>query len=427
MTHSDFNREAAEHQQALRATVATCEASFAQAQDEFRAVESRWDALAERREEYQVLEDACRSIEALADAGLSRQFWGTRATDDEVATHLVGVRATVAEVAAELDAVATERDAARVKVDRALDDVEIAEEDLRQAVEQNERRKTEWLVEREESDVPRRLLVMPWMRRQSDDARFHRSLAGSFAMALLLGLVIPWIDIPIPERDQLIEVPERLAQFIRKEQPRPIPKAAPIPEERKVEVPPEPKKPVPEVVPPEVTPETRIAEVAEPVSKPETPRESVASKGLLAFRETFSNMASGQPSARLGAKARISNAGDTATGYAQRSMISTNGPGSSGGINLASLSRDVGSGGAGGQMEGVSVTRAESAIGGTGGDDRPLSSGAAAGRTDEEIQIVFDRYKAALYRLYNRELRKDPTLRGQMVLRLTIEPDGSVS
>jgi TonB family protein len=54
-------------------------------------------------------------------------------------------------------------------------------------------------------------------------------------------------------------------------------------------------------------------------------------------------------------------------------------------------------------------------------------AGVSAGRTDEEIQIVFDRYKASLYRLYNRELRKDPTLRGQMVLRLTIEPDGSVS
>ncbi len=48
-------------------------------------------------------------------------------------------------------------------------------------------------------------------------------------------------------------------------------------------------------------------------------------------------------------------------------------------------------------------------------------------RTDEEIQIVFDRYKASLYRLYNRELRNDPTLQGQMVLRLTIEPNGSVS
>ena len=56
-----------------------------------------------------------------------------------------------------------------------------------------------------------------------------------------------------------------------------------------------------------------------------------------------------------------------------------------------------------------------------------MSNGPGLARTDEEIQIVFDRYKAALYRLYNRELRKDPTLQGQMVLRLTIEPNGSVS
>jgi len=40
---------------------------------------------------------------------------------------------------------------------------------------------------------------------------------------------------------------------------------------------------------------------------------------------------------------------------------------------------------------------------------------------------VFDRYKASFYRLYNRELRNNPALKGQMVLRLTIEPDGSVS
>ena len=59
---------------------------------------------------------------------------------------------------------------------------------------------------------------------------------------------------------------------------------------------------------------------------------------------------------------------------------------------------------------------------------RPVAGdGAQPGRTDEEIQIVFDRHKAALYRLYNRELRNDPTLKGQMILRLTIQPDGSVS
>ena len=113
-------------------------------------------------------------------------------------------------------------------------------------------------------------------------------------------------------------------------------------------------------------------------------------------------------------------------GRPTRNMVATQAPGSSGGINLASLSRGMG-GGNGQGMQGVQVTRVTSSIGGVAGEDRPLSSGLAAGRTDEEIQIVFDRHKAALYRLYNRELRRDPTLQGQMVLRLTIEPDGSVS
>ena len=62
------------------------------------------------------------------------------------------------------------------------------------------------------------------------------------------------------------------------------------------------------------------------------------------------------------------------------------------------------------------------------GADRPKARGGPGpARTDEEIQIVFDRYKASFYRLYNRELRNNPALKGQMVLRLTIEPDGSVS
>jgi hypothetical protein len=59
--------------------------------------------------------------------------------------------------------------------------------------------------------------------------------------------------------------------------------------------------------------------------------------------------------------------------------------------------------------------------------DADQSGGLGPSRTDEEIQVVFERYKAQFYRLYNRALRNDPTLKGQMVLRLTIEPDGRVS
>jgi hypothetical protein len=170
-----------------------------------------------------------------------------------------------------------------------------------------------------------------------------------------------------------------------------------------------------------------LAEQPAPKATPKKTEEKRAeSKGILAFREKFSSLAANKPSSKLGAQARISSSGEAKAGRPERSMVTTQAPGSSGGINLASLSRDVGGGG-GGDIAGVQLTRASSSIGVGGGQDRPLSNGAGAGRTDEEIQIVFDRHKAALYRMYNRELRKNPTLQGQMVLRLRIEPDGSVS
>ena len=170
-----------------------------------------------------------------------------------------------------------------------------------------------------------------------------------------------------------------------------------------------------------------IAEAPAPaVVKQKSAREKVATKGILAFRQSFSNLAETRPSAKLGAQAAINSGGSNASQRPQRNIIATQAMGSSGGINLAAVSRDLGTGG-GGAMSGVQTTQLESSIAGVGGVDRPLSAGAVAGRTDEEIQIVFDRYKAALYRLYNRELRKDPTLQGQIVLQLTIEPDGSVS
>jgi len=170
------------------------------------------------------------------------------------------------------------------------------------------------------------------------------------------------------------------------------------------------------------------------------PQPKVGNTGILAFRDKFASLAQDKSAPRLGTDARFTNA-DDATRTSSSSLLTTNAPGGSGGINVASLSRSVGGGGSGGRglhggggsgggggMPGVGVGRATSSIAGIGGGERPLSHGGPGpARTDEEIQIVFDRYKASLYRLYNRELRNDPTLRGQMVLRLTIEPDGSVS
>ena len=176
------------------------------------------------------------------------------------------------------------------------------------------------------------------------------------------------------------------------------------------------------------------------------PRPKVGNTGILAFKDKFASLAQDKIAPRLGSDARYGAADDVGQ-PSSRSTLTTNTPGSSGGINLASLNRSVGGGGGGaggggsggggsggggsgggGGLQGVSVGRATSSIASIGGGDRPKAHGGPGpSRTDEEIQIVFDRYKASFYRLYNRELRNNPTLKGQMVLRLTIEPDGSVS
>jgi hypothetical protein len=48
-------------------------------------------------------------------------------------------------------------------------------------------------------------------------------------------------------------------------------------------------------------------------------------------------------------------------------------------------------------------------------------------RTDDEIQAVFDQNKSKLYSIYQRALRNDPTIKGRIVLSITIEPSGQVS
>jgi hypothetical protein len=173
-------------------------------------------------------------------------------------------------------------------------------------------------------------------------------------------------------------------------------------------------------------------------------QQKVGNAGILAFKDKFASLAQDKIAPRLGADARY-GAADEVGRPSSRSELTTSAPGSSGGINVAALNHSVGGGGggggggsgrggrgggsgSGGGGGGVPVSRATSPIASISGTDRPKArSGPGPARTDEEIQIVFDRYKASFYRLYNRELRNNPTLKGQMVLRLTIEPDGSVS
>lgn len=418
-----MNTEATLDQQTLQEQLAESRERLEALARTLRATDQQLEALSTERQQYQLLQDACEALEKLGEMDAAQLFWGERLSGEPSIEHLRRVRARVAGFQQRWDEIEGRRQATIAEMRQHEEGLEILEEDLFQAQQQEERRKLEWIVEREISALPARQAVLPWTRGGEDDRRLRKALGVSLLVCLLVGMIMPFIDLPMPKAGEPVEVPERLARLVEQRLPPPPP---PVREEPQVVE----SEPVVKPEPVQVEPQERpaVAEVPTPRPTPEpSTRQRAESAGILAFREQFSGLTDARPSAQLGAQARISGAGAEATGLPERSMVTTQAPGSSGGINLAALSR--GGGGGGGPMAGVAVTRATSSIGG-GGADRPTAGGgggASAARTDEEIQIVFDRHKAALYRLYNRELRRDPTLRGQMVLRIRIEPDGSVS
>jgi hypothetical protein len=398
---------------ALRARLGEAHERLEELVGDLRAIDDALEGLAVERQQFGVLEDVCGGLERLTELGAAGLFWGGGALDGRGEDHVRLVRGRVDAFRKRLDEIEIRRQDVVDEIERAQESAEFLEDDLFEVRRAAELRKLEWIPEREVDALPVRPSRMPWSRGGEEDRRFRKTLLASLLLSLLLGMVLPLIDLPVPEPWEELEVPDRLTRLITEE--RPLPPPPPVPQETK-----------PAETQPEPTEELARQQSSPEPTPEEAPQPAAASKGILAFRERFSGLAENDPAARLGSNARIDDSGEAAVGRATRSMVATRAAGSSGGIDLAALSRNVGGGGGGG-IERVEVARATSSIGSGGGTERPLSGGPGPSRTDEEIQIVFDRHKAALYRLYNRELRRDPTLQGQMLLRIRIEPDGRVS
>ena len=101
----------------------------------------------------------------------------------------------------------------------------------------------------------------------------------------------------------------------------------------------------------------------------------------------------------------------------------------SGGIQTGKLSSGFGTGP--GNLKGHSAGTAVPSFADRIGADRAgatrTGSGGKAARSREEIEMVFDRNKSAIYALYSRALRDRPELQGKVVVQLTIAPSGEVT
>jgi TonB family protein len=321
---------------------------------------------------------------------------------------------------------------------------------------------------------------LAWDIAPADEQRFKRILRTVVLASAAVCAVLLLMPRPAEERVRVEPLPPRLAKLILEREvppavvPKPIaevkpkpveaPKVEPKPAdkpvvEKAIEKPvtkpvdrdsakPEPKAPVPEARNP--LPDRAAGEI-------EGARRKAAGVGLLAMKDTLAELHSAPMAAQLkdvkpgpgvGTGTGAGVGAGTEAGLPTRALITSNATNGSGGINTAAFSRDTGGGGLAGRsstlVEGVAGGGGGGGAGGGGkagargngtgdgltgggkGGTMTKGGGAKASRSIEDIKLVFDRNKGAIYALYNRALRDDAALQGKVVLELKIAPEGQV-
>jgi periplasmic protein TonB len=190
--------------------------------------------------------------------------------------------------------------------------------------------------------------------------------------------------------------------------------------------PPPPPPPKPEVKKPEPKPVAKPTPVPKPVDRTAEARRKAEKSGLLAMKDQLEDLRDIMEPVESSAPMIGRVEGPS---RAERSLITSRTGVGSGGINTGKLSAGFGSGP--GNLKGHSTGTAQPSFADRIGANQPQSSRSGAGgrasRSREEIEIVFDRNKSAIYALYSRALREQPELQGKVVVQLTIAPSGEVT
>ncbi len=260
-------------------------------------------------------------------------------------------------------------------------------------------------------DVP----FLPWVESEND-RRFRKILYICVAVSVLLGLIVPFLPTSEPEQKELKTVSPRLAKLVleqKKLPPPPVPKPAkkeavkkkPVVEKKK------PLKPKPVVKPKPISPKQQKAQ------------EVAASSGLVALSDELMDMRDSfdleefedQPLSTSGKKSEVA--------LGKTSVISSKALSQSKGINTGSLTKST----AGSSLASRQTTAVKSNIQTGVAKKVARTASGKLTRPQHEIESVFQKNKGAIYSIYNRALRKDPSLQGKVVIELTIAGNGRVT
>jgi TonB family protein len=249
---------------------------------------------------------------------------------------------------------------------------------------------------------------LPWATSHEEDRRFRRILLQTLLISLVVGTVTPYVRIPQPDAGIAEELPPRRVRLLGEQQ-------APAPQ-------PPPVQTVPAVTAPSAPQTVPERPPAAPVV---TPRQKAASSGILTMSDELARLRDKAPrtgTASVQDDTVSQGHAETANSSALTANVIRGSNGIDGGVAHQSV---LGAGGLPG--------REKSRQGADGREGRAVTSGRASApspgvvRSQEEIQEILDRNKGAMYALYNRELRKDATLQGKVVMSITIAPAGNVT
>ncbi len=258
--------------------------------------------------------------------------------------------------------------------------------------------------------------LWPWTETECD-RRFHLILLLCLLLFVITGAIIPYLPHPQVRQQELQQVSPRLARLIleKKQKPRPIITGKTNPE-KVVQGTPAKKGTVQKKKPKKNSKKEKIAD------KTNRARHQAQSSGLLAMQDELADLRDSFNVGALQHDKPQQHKGKIRQQRTPAAILSAAAGKGSSGINTRNLNH---------RIEGQALAtrrsrKVESAL--ENSENVPkLRAGHKAARSQEEIELVFQKNKGAIYSLYNRALRRDPTLQGKVLLELTIAPSGRIT
>lgn len=288
---------------------------------------------------------------------------------------------------------------------------------------------------------------MNWNPDAAAERRFRIISTACIVLGLLSGVVLNMVHAPAPERGSAEAIPPHLAQIVMErkqveppkiELPKPVEPEKLKPEDIKPESkPPEAKEEKPQPKPVEAKPEPVVEakpqqqqpQAEAPHKNVEAARQKAASSGVLAMRDMLADLREAAPAETIQQSTQQLQTGGTEERATTRSLLTAKAGKGSGGIDTSKFSRDTGGSKALAGHETAAVTSRLDTLPAAKAQKREEQQAKEenAGRSQGEISRIIEANRAAIYIIYQRALRQNPSMQGKVVFKITIAPSGEVT